>query len=126
MFEGSTRKTTFEHDVEERVAKVTYPSGQEASLAYDDLGNRTSFIDQNENTTKFDYNVENRLISITDASGATTRYGYDNLGSLSVTYPNGETIYYEYDSGTRSLRIRKGINPGLNESSAGNEKGDLG
>jgi len=114
MLGSSTKKTTFEHDIEERITKVTYHSGRNVSLTYDKLGNKTSFTDQNANTTGFGYDVEGKLVSITDAAGATTKYGYDDSGSLnSVTYPNGQIIYYEYNPETRSLRIRKETNSDL-------------
>ncbi|MFH1519597.1 MAG: tetratricopeptide repeat protein, partial [Candidatus Omnitrophota bacterium] len=132
MLGNNTKKTIFEHDTEERIIKVTYPFGQNVSLTYDDLGNRTSFTGQNTNTTKFGYDAEGRLISITDAAGATTRYGYDNSGSLnSVTYPNRETVHYEYDSKTRSLRIKKenrlplSSSPILSRFYPDNKKGDV-
>ena len=75
--------TSYEYDIQGRLAKVTNPDGSTNEYTYDNAGNRlskTSTSDETVVVTTYTYDEENCLTqSVT--GGATTYYGYDNNGN---------------------------------------------
>jgi RHS repeat-associated protein len=86
--------TSYRYDAARRLATIEHraPGGDlllSIGYAYDQTGNRTEMT---------------RIVS-TDASEV-TYYGYDDLDRLTqVSYPDGETVTYEYDSTGNRLRM---------------------
>ncbi|MFR9708483.1 RHS repeat-associated core domain-containing protein [Paenibacillus sp. MB22_1] len=54
-------------------------------LAYDHLGNVTTYTDPNRNTTRYQYDKLSRLTAVQDALNQTTSYAYNKLGQLQST-----------------------------------------
>lgn len=77
------QKLVFQRDAHRRLTRLTSPNKRWISLSY---GNGPA------------------IAEIADSRGRTVHYGYNNLGQLtSVTYPSGETYYYEFDGTQRLL-----------------------
>jgi RHS repeat-associated protein len=90
--------TTFWQDGSGQVAKLTGPTGQHISLAYDAAGNPTSSIINGAVTTDT-LNTAGQTTSITDPLGNTTQLAYQT-GSpnlTSATDPLGHPTTYSYD-----------------------------
>ena len=81
-----------------RLISNTDPLGYTENYSYDPVGNRTSVIDANGNTTAYEYDELNRLTRITSPMGNETQFNYDGLGNITErTDPNGNTTSYGYD-----------------------------
>ena len=103
---GSTTCTYTNRD---QVATKATPQGT-LTYIYDLAGNVASTVSSNANGTSVSYawDADNRLSSVTDSrlAGATTTYTYDATNQLSLmTYPNGVTHSYAYDTRDRVLTL---------------------
>lgn len=102
-----TRTTTYAYDANNREINETFdPSGLsiQQSFTYDRLGNVTSKIDGDGNTTIFAYDLDNRVVSQTDPLGNSTSVTYDRVGNrTSVTDARQNTTNYVYDANNRLI-----------------------
>ncbi len=101
--------TTYTYTNRDQVATKATPQGS-LTYTYDLAGNVASTLSSNTNGTNVTYtwDVNNRLSSATDSrlAGATTTYAYDATNQLSLmTYPNGVTHSYNYDTRDRVLTL---------------------
>lgn len=113
--------TTFTYDALNRVTSVAYASGTSTLLEYDGgasgapyaIGHLTKMTDESGQTI-YTYDVIGRLLTktqVTTGNGASNvsrqvGYAYDNTGQLlSLTYPSGNRINYEYDAAGRVRRL---------------------
>ena len=101
--------TTYTYTNRDQVATKATPQGTLA-YAYDLSGNVASTVSSNTNGTNVTYawDANNRLSSVTDSrlAGATTTYSYDATNQLSLmTYPNGVTHSYSYDTRDHILTL---------------------
>ena len=103
-----------------QIGRITEPTGQTRTFAYDaqgnitsatdELGYKTTFLsgqfnrvtaltDANGNTTTFDYDPSGNPLRTTYADGSSERSTFDPLGDpLSFTNRNGQTITYAYNA----------------------------
>lgn len=105
---GGLETTLYTYDASNRLETEVQPNGTVLTYQYDAAGNRTqvhiSLPDGSSKTTDYGYDSLNRLLSVTDAAGITS-YGYDAVGNrTSVSYPNGSSEVYQYDSLNRLSR----------------------
>jgi RHS repeat-associated protein len=101
--------TTYTYTNRDQVASKATPQGT-LTYTYDPAGNVASTVSSNTNGTNVTYawDADNRLSSVTDSrlAGATTTYSYDATNQLSLmTYPNGVTHSYAYDTRDRILTL---------------------
>ena len=98
--------TTYDYDERNRLIRTTDALGQETTQTVDGVGNRLSQTDRRGNTVSYTYDeVLGLPITMTDREGAVTHYGYDRNGNLlSVEYPDGSSVSYEYDSAGRMVK----------------------
>ncbi len=97
--------TNWTYDTLDRVAKVSYPSGQYISYSYDKVGNLTGRATA-DSSWSYGYDGNHNLISVTDTSNKTTTYTYDVNNRISkTTYPDGTVGYREYDTNGHLLQI---------------------
>ena len=121
--DGRNQTTTYAYDVLNRMTTATYGSGTRTAVTttfdYDGgaagapnaIGHLTRMIDQSGDT-RYDYNgfgqVLNKVQYVNDATVAfTLRHSYGNSSSsstyangklLTLTYPSGNQITYQYDA----------------------------
>lgn len=77
-------------------------------MAHNDLGQPTQIEDPNEVTSWLNYTPRGWLDDIT-TGGAQTDFGYDDIGQLtSITWPDGTSVNYEYDTAHRLEAIENG------------------
>jgi RHS repeat-associated protein len=96
--------TSYDYDLRDRVAVVTYPDGRKLDHVWDGNGNRTSLTATLPGssplvlTAGFAYDDANRLDVVTDPVGRTHDHGYDKNGNrTSLAQPNGTATGYTYD-----------------------------
>jgi RHS repeat-associated protein len=115
------KTATYTYDALNRVTGITYAGGVTSTFEYDgggvgaptDIGHLTKMSDESGQTT-FSYDGMGRLLAkvqtTNSANGSTvnlsTRYSYGTEGSargklVSVTYPSGNRINYEYGEDAR-------------------------
>jgi len=103
------RETQFEYDDFGRVTRITLAAGTPDQgiqrFEYDDAGNQTAFIDENNNRTEFEYDELNRLLLVRDPELNETRFDYDKAGNLVETRDSrGNVTRNEYDARNRLVR----------------------
>jgi len=92
------------YDTMGRLKTQTNPSGDTITYSYDGIGNITEILTPTQTITKT-YDALNRLETVTDNQGTVT-YDYDAIGrQTQVTFANGVTTNYVYDSRNRVTRI---------------------
>lgn len=103
----STGKRTWDnvYDNRDRLIKQTKPDGSILTYRYDATGNRIQLVMSLANgdteTVNYTYDAVNRLESVTNGAG-TSSYGYDAVGNrTSLSYTNGASQTWEYDSRNR-------------------------
>ena len=121
--------TRFGRDAAGNVTSVTQADGSTISYTYDSKGRvetetsstgvRTTFfytasglIDRKEYSTgafvDYEYDAHRNLLTATDSEGATT-FAYNSQDLVtSVTYPNGKTVSFTYDSANRRETVSEG------------------
>ncbi len=127
--------TTYEYDGQNRLSKITDPTGKITAYTYDTVGNRTSMaavVNGVTSTTTYTCDsLTNELTLVTRPDSSTINYTYDAAGNIvlkrvstdstgtayeynsnnqlvKVTKPNGDTIGFAYDGDNR--RISKTVN----------------
>ena len=87
--------------------KVT-ETGDSASYAYDEIGNRVSMTDES-GTSSYNYDENNRLTEIQKGGNTQISYAYDQIGNLTgVTDTKGNTVNYAYDRSSRMETVTYG------------------
>ncbi|HEY4233761.1 MAG TPA: RHS repeat-associated core domain-containing protein, partial [Lacipirellulaceae bacterium] len=96
----STGTTTLAYDANDRLTKITYPSGRFLEYSYDTAGRRTQMVDETGYTVNFSYNAQGNLSTLTDgSSNLIVHYTYDAAGRLSrEDHGNGTYVTYSYDA----------------------------
>jgi RHS repeat-associated protein len=98
-----TRGTTaYTYNAQNLLESLTYPDGRKLEYGYDAVGNRirmTATIGVTILTTTYTYDAAGRLAVVTDPNGRTYSHSYDANGNRgSVSYPNGVSTTYTYDT----------------------------
>jgi len=95
---------TNSYDEMGRLKSQTNAKDETIAYEYDGVGNIIEIITPTQTLSKT-YTARNRLASVTDTTG-TTSYRYDEIGrQSSISYPNGVTTDYSYDSRNRITNI---------------------
>jgi len=102
MSDGSGN-TTYTYDALDRLTTKAAPAGT-LTYGYDEAGKLASISSNHAHGIHVDYSYDdlNRLSTVTDSrlqGNQTTTYTYDNASNVAtVTYPNGLTSTFTYDS----------------------------
>lgn len=128
IIHSSGRSITFTRDSQNRITRITDPSGGQLNYAYDASGDLISSTDGDARTTTYTYNsthglldiidpanrrgirneydASGRLLSTTDADGNTIRFTFNpNSRQQIVTDRRGNITVYEYDERGNTLSI---------------------
>jgi len=91
--------TGFEHDLQNRVTKITDPLGNMSTVAYDGLGRVVSETNARGVATEYTYNDNGDILTISIGGVLVQDNTYDLLGNvLTQTDGNGNTTVFEYNS----------------------------
>lgn len=128
IIHSSGRSITFTRDAQNRITRITDPSGAHLNYSYDTNGDLISSTDSDARTTTYAYNLTHglldivdpanrrgirneydasgRLLSTTDAEGNTIRFTFNpNSRQQIVTDRRGKITVYEYDERGNTLSI---------------------
>ena len=98
--------TTYVHDGDGELTKLTDPLGDSTSYTYDGDGNRVSETNADGQTTTFAYDADNEKTQTTRPDGSTTKTSYDGAGDvLTQTDGNGHVTTYAYDPLNRTASV---------------------
>jgi YD repeat-containing protein len=90
--------SSYNYDAMNRLTQVFNPDGTGIFYTYDAMGNKTSMT-VSSGVTTYTYDALNNLLTVTDPDVGVTYYSYNAAGNcISVNYPNGCIIEYEYDA----------------------------
>ena len=100
-----TRTWRYAYDNRNRLSQETKPNGATLQYSYDGQSNKTQLITTQANgasdTISYTYDALNRLATVTNTDGTST-YGYDEVGNrTSLSYPNGSSQTWRYDTRNR-------------------------
>ena len=93
-------------DVDAAVAFYTAVFGWDAEDQFDDNGNRTRYIDAEDNSIQYQYDDMDRPVGITDHDGRDSSVNWDPLGRFaSKTDRTGATVSNGYDGQDRITSV---------------------
>lgn len=101
--DNSDLKVKYEYDwkdnvIKEESSKLDGTENITLKTSYDEVGNKISETDGNNNTTTYSYDSKDNLVQKTDANGNTTIYEYDRFDNMiSETDHLGNKKTYVYD-----------------------------
>ncbi|MEV8503673.1 RHS repeat-associated core domain-containing protein [Actinoplanes sp. NPDC051475] len=78
----SGARTTYEHDTELRLSRVTDPAGLQWHYRYEAAGRLVGETDFDGRVRRYSYDAAGQLLRIVNAAGETTEFEYDLLGNL--------------------------------------------
>ncbi|WP_177428372.1 RHS repeat-associated core domain-containing protein [Candidatus Venteria ishoeyi] len=95
------RSVWYEYDVVGgKLSKTTDANGYSTNMVYDENRNLISITDAKGHVTRYEYNADNNRVLAVDAAGNQTRYSYNQDKQLStVTRPGGGVTRYAYSKG---------------------------
>ena len=107
---NGTRTWSYAYDNRNRLTQETKPNGATLEYSYDAMGNKTQLITTLANSTSetisYTYDALNRLETVTNTEGTST-YGYDKVGNrTSLSYPNGSSQTWAYDTRNRLISTK--------------------
>ncbi|MDR2712674.1 MAG: InlB B-repeat-containing protein [Clostridiales bacterium] len=105
VYHSDGKSILFQRDKENRITKITGPTGQEVLYGYNTAGDLVSFMDVGKEITKFSYNNKHFLKDIIDPRGVrVARNEYDDDGRLTATVDaDGNRMEFDHDiEGRRS------------------------
>jgi len=102
---NGTRTWSYTYDNRDRLTQETKPDGSTLVYQYDVNGNKTQLTATLGNgdgqIVSYTYDALNRLSTVTNGEGASS-YGYDEVGNRnSLSYPNGASQIWVYDTRNR-------------------------
>jgi|GEM_PF-2710398 len=90
--------TLYQYDAGQNLLEVTDCFGRKNTYTYDRAGKRKT-LTTSFGTVTYEYNSAAQLAAITDFNGNRITLGYDADGKTAgITYPNGGTVAYSYNS----------------------------
>jgi RHS repeat-associated protein len=125
----------FDRDAAGNATTVSYPDGLFVQQEFDQFGNATVIRQRDGEVTRQYFDDRNFLSRVEQADGSSIDYTWDVKGNLtsvtdatgtisiihnardmvaSITYPNGQSLAYEYDSANRRTRMEYGDGYGFN------------
>jgi RHS repeat-associated protein len=86
-----------------RIRSLSDGAGATISFGYDSSGNLVRETTPLQGEIRREYDQFNRMIAVTDERGGRTRISYapDGHQASSISYPDGSTLHYRYDSSKR-------------------------
>lgn len=104
-----TGTADYDYDVNDQLTFVSAPNGAITTYEYDDLGNLLKEVSSDRGQLIYTYDEAGNRKTELDARGKLTSYDYDALNRLTlVTLNGGQTIAYEFDTGTNAIgRLNK-------------------
>lgn len=95
--------TTLGYDAMDRVTSVTDPRSLVTSYVYSGLGDLLRTVSPDSGTTSRAFDANGNLSASTDARGTTNTRAYDALNRLTSIAFSGNTLSYQYDTGTTAI-----------------------
>jgi|GEM_PF-1022227 len=99
--------TVHQYDERDRLTRIQYPDGRWIEYSYDEAGNRTELLTENQRT-QYTFDALNRMATVTACTdepcsqGEVTTYHYNEVGSRSrVDHANASYTEYHYDTRNR-------------------------
>jgi len=97
--------TTYAYDPLNRQSGYIYNDGQQATFAFDSVGQRIVMADWT-GITSYSYDADGRQQSVAYPTGKTLTYGYDPNGNrTTLVDPDGGLTTYAYDAGDNLIGI---------------------
>ena len=100
--QGSDVWTTYDYDPVNELVKVTDDQNNMITMAYDQLGRKTSDVHPDAGTTKYKYDLAGNVVEKTTAnlqSGSGIKYTYDRERLVKTTYPQNSQNNVSYTYG---------------------------
>ncbi len=99
----------------------TFYNGESLDVryTYDEMGNKTSYTDEEGYVTRWTYDGMGNMLTETDANGNTTTYTYDAFGNpLTVTDALGRTTACTYDKDGNLIQAIRNADTGMEQITA--------
>ncbi len=93
------------YDAQGRMTTVSDSVGGLLSFVYDSNGHALSVEDSSGRKVFYQYDLNGNMLSSTDATGAVTKYTYSGGMLSTITFPDGGTINYTYDTNDRATQV---------------------
>ncbi|MGH3083712.1 MAG: RHS repeat-associated core domain-containing protein, partial [Gaiellaceae bacterium] len=107
----NTGTTSYEYDRLNRMTKETLPGPKVNSYFYDNASNLSALEDAG-GRINYAYDARNLLVTLTEPSGRQITFAYDvDQMRTETRYPNGVTMFMQYDAANRLKRIYSQKNP---------------
>jgi YD repeat-containing protein len=104
-------------DANGRLSRVTHSNGDAFDFDHDTAGRLVRLTDHAGQVTSYSYDgASRRLVQVTQPGGRVTRYAYLGAGLdadalVSIEFPDGSHVFYEYDGSGRLVGNRRDTGP---------------
>ncbi len=116
--DGNGNRLDATWDAAGRLVRAVHSNGDRLSFEHAPSGRLVRLVDHAGAVTTYAYDGEDRrLLQVTQPGGRVTRYAYkgtapDADALVSITFPDGSHVFYDYDSSGRLVGQRRDTGPG--------------
>lgn len=98
--DAQRKNTIYSYDANNNLLTTTLPNLAIETSTYNNVGQRTSFLDSDNGLKKWSYNTLGQQTSFTNTDNSVTNYTYDAAGNLKTEMrPGNSTVSYGYQYG---------------------------